>query len=145
MKKYGAVISSTVRPANVIIWECCHFLGRMWNSFSSHISISGLHTEMYWIFVHTTLWADTTFREVHIKDIHAFCHTSMTWLLFCSYMWANNYESFCSSLAAWRLLESWLLSFIDLQIFCGIKELILPSKQWHSHISVIFCFISHVT
>jgi len=107
MKKYGAVISSTVRPANVIMWECFHFLGMMWNSFSSHISISGLHNEMYWIFVHKTLWVDATCREVHIKDIHAYCHTSMTWLLFCSYMWANNYESFfvCHSLhgGCWNL------------------------------------------
>jgi hypothetical protein len=38
-----------------------------------------------------------------------------------------------------------LTSFLhDLQIFCGIKELILPSKQWHLHISVIY-FSSHVT
>jgi len=144
MKKYGAVISSTVHPANIIMWECCHFLGRMWNSFSSHISISGLHTEMYWIFVNITLWLDTTVREVHIKDGHAHCHTSMTWLLFCSYMWSSKYESLlCLSLVAWRLLESGLLSFISLQIFYEIKELIIPSKQWHSHISMIF--ISHVT
>jgi hypothetical protein len=82
MKKYGAIISSTVCPANIIIWECCQVLGRMWNSFSSHLSISGLHTEMYLIFVNTTLWLDTIVREVRIKDVHAHCHTSMTWLLF---------------------------------------------------------------
>jgi len=141
MKKYGAVISSTVRPANIIIWECCQVLGRMWNSFSSHLSISGLHTELYLIFVNTTLWLDIIVREVCVKNVHAHCHTSMTWLLFCSYMWANDYESFfffCLSLVAWRLLESGLPSFISLQIFSGIKELILWSKQWHSHISVIF-------
>jgi hypothetical protein len=107
MKKYGAIIRSIVLPDNIIMWECCHFLGRMWNSFSSHISISGLHTEMYCTFVHKTLWVDSTFREVHIKDVHAYCHTSMTWLLFCSYMWANNYESFfvCPSLhgGSWNL------------------------------------------
>jgi hypothetical protein len=146
MKQYGAIISSTFSPANIIMWECCHFLGRMWDSFSSHISNSGLLNEMYWIFVNTTLWLDTSVREVHIKDVHAYCHTSMTLLLFCSYMWASNYERLlCLSLVAWRFLESGLLSFISLQIFCGIKELILASKQWHSHISVIFCFILHVT
>jgi hypothetical protein len=101
---------------------------------------------MYWIFVNTTLWLDTAVREVHFKDVRACCHTSMTWLLFCSYVWDNNYESLpCLSHVAWRLLESGLRSFISLQIFIGIKELILPSKQWNSHISVIFCFISHVT
>ena len=127
------------------MWECCHILGRMWNSFSSHISISGIHAEMYWIFVNITLWLDIVVREVHIKDVHAYCHTSMTWLLFCSYIWANNYESLLwLSLVAWRLLESGLLSFISLQIFCA-TEIILPSKQWHSRISVTFCFLSHVT
>jgi len=117
MKKYGAIISSTVRPANIIIWECCQVLGRMWNLFSSHLSISGLHTELYLIFVNTTLWLDIIVREVRIKDVHAHCHTSMTWLLFCSYMWANDYESFffCHLLhgGSWNLdfLPSFLCKF----------------------------------
>jgi hypothetical protein len=39
----------------------------------------------------------------------------------------------------------WILQIVSLWIFCKIEELVLPNKHWHSHTSIVFHFVLHVT